>query len=102
MRCSISKVDSTIRYDYTFEDNTKCTFLVEKGGVIFIEIKERILFEYLYKALDTVSYTILEQGLIPTINIKNSNNFLKILAKKSGFKKIKSTGISFSVWVRHC
>ena len=101
MRCNVSFIDKTIRYDYTFEDNTKCTFLVEEKGIIFIQIKETILFEYLCLVLDEISSELLAKDLTPTINIKNSNNFLKVLARKAGFKKINSRGISFSVWVRH-
>jgi len=101
MHCDVSKIDSTTRYKYTFEDNTSCVFLVSKAGVIYIDIRERILYDFLCCALEEVSNMIAERGLTPTINIKNSNIFLKVLAKKAKFKQIYSRGVSFSMWVRH-
>lgn len=101
MHCNVSEIDTTIRYEYTFDDNTSCVFTVSKAGIIYIDIRENILFEFLCNALDEVSNVIIEKGFTPTINIKKSNIFLQILARKAGFKQIYSRGISFSVWVRH-
>ena len=100
MHYTVSVVDSTKRYEFTFEDNTSCAFSVSKTGIIFIEVKEYIQYEYLCSALDEVSLKTAEEGLTPTINIKNSNKFLKVLATKTGFKKVPCNGISFSVWVK--
>ena len=101
MHYEISKVDSTTRYKYTFEDNTSCVFNVSGAGIIYIDIREKISFDFLCSALNEVSEIISKSGSIPTINIKNSNDFLKVLAKKAKFKKITSRGVSFSVWVKH-
>lgn len=100
MYYNVSTIGSRKRYKYVFENGTSCVFIVEQAGIIYIEIKETIPFEYLCAALDEVCDTILEKKLVPTINIKNSNHFLKRLAKKSGFKQVPSKGISFSVWIR--
>jgi len=97
MHYNVSKIDSTTRYKYTFEDNTSCIFSVSKAGIIYIDIREKIEFEFLCGALEEVSNIITEKGLIPTINIKKSNTFLKILVKKAKFKPIHSRGVSFSV-----
>lgn len=101
MHYDVSKIDSTTRYEYAFEDEKKCVFLVSEAGIIYIDIKEKISYDFLCSALEEVSNIIAEKGLTPTINIKNSNVFLKILAKKAKFKPIYSRGVSFSVWVRH-
>lgn len=101
MHYNVSEIHSTTRYEYIFDDNSSCAFLVGKTGLIYIEIKQTVPFKELIKALNEVSDIISEKGLIPTININNSTNFLKNLAKSAGFKKIPCRGISFSVWVKH-
>lgn len=100
MHYTTSTIGLTTRYEYSFENNTSCVFLVSNGGVIYIDIRETIPFEFLSAALNEVSDVVVQKGVIPKINIKNSNNFLKILARKCKYKKIPSKGISFSVWIR--
>lgn len=100
MHYAISKADLTTRYEYTFENNTSCVFLVDESGVIYIKIRESIPFKFLIAALNEVTDIIIQNGLIPKINIKNSNNFLKFLAKRCKYRKIPSKGISFSIWTR--
>lgn len=100
MHYTISKINSTTRYKYTFEDNTSCMFSVSKGGIIYIDIKQYIPFEFICSALNEVSDIIAQQGIVPKININNSNDFLKVIAKKCKYKKTPSRGISFSVWSR--
>lgn len=100
MHYTITKANSTTRYKYIFENNTSCVFLVDKAGIIYIKIRESIPFEFLTAALNEVTDIIIQNGLTPKINIKNSNIFLKILAKKCKYRKIPSRGISFSIWTR--
>lgn len=100
MHYIVSVIDSAKRYEFTFVDNTKCAFSVSKTGIIFIETNEYVKTGYLCNALKEVSLKVEEEGLTPTINIKNSNKFLKGLATKAGFTKIPCNGISFSVWVK--
>ena len=100
MHYSVTKCDSATRYEYTFEDNTSCVFSVNKVGIIYIDSKEKVKTKYLREALREVSDNILERGLIPKINIQNSCKFYRDLAAMSGFKKLPSRGVSFSVWVR--
>ena len=101
MHYEVSKCDSTMRYEYTFDDNISCVFSVEKVGIIHFKSKEKIKIEYLCEALKEVSNITSERGLIPKMDIKNSNHFLQELVERAGFEKIPSRGISFSVWVRH-
>jgi len=101
MHCKVSGVNSTIRREYTLDSGEKFVLEINKGGVIYIHIREMIPFEFLCEALEEVCSIIFERGQTPTININNSTAFLKILAKKAGFRKIPSSrGMSFSVW-RH-
>ena len=101
MHYSVSEISDITRYEYVFEDNSSCAFLVGKKGFIYIVIKQKVPFKEVVKALKEVSNMISEKGLIPTININNSTDYLKNLAKASGFKKASCRGISFSVWVKH-
>ena len=101
MHYNVSEIDSTTRYQYIFDDNSSCAFLVGKTGIIYIEIKQEVPFKELVNALNEVSNIISKEGITPTININNSTNFLKNLAKAAGFKKIPCRGISFSVWVKN-
>jgi len=100
MHYTVSVIDSTKRYEFKFADNTTCSFSVDKTGIIFIELKEYITPKYLCNALKEVSFKTAEESLTPTINIKNSNKFLKGIATRAGFKKLPCNGISFSVWVK--
>ena len=101
MHYNVSTIDSATRYEYIFDDNSSCALLVGKTGLIYIEIKQKVPFKELVKALKEVSKIISKKGLISTININNSNYFLKSIAKAAGFKKIPCRGISFTVWVKH-
>lgn len=101
MHYNVSAIDSATRYEYIFDDNSSCALLVGKTGVIYIEIKQDVPFKDVVKALNEVSEIISKEGLIPTININNSTNYLKKLARAAGFKKIPCRGISFSVWVKN-
>lgn len=100
MHYTVSVVDSTKRYEFTFEDNTSCVFFVSKTGIISMDVRKYIQTEYLSSALNEVTLKTAGEGLTPTINIKNSNKFFKALAENAGFEKIPCNGISFSVWVK--
>lgn len=100
MQYTITTIDSSTRYTYTFEDNTSCVLSVGSGGVIYIEIKEYIPYQFLCSALNEVSDFVAQKGMTPKINIANSNGFLKILAKKCNYRKLPSRGVSFSIWTR--
>lgn len=100
MHYTVSNDDSTTRYKYTFEDNTSCMFSVSKAGIISIETWEIVPFESICTALNEVTNMVIQEGMIPKINIKNSNKFLNNLAKKCNYRKIPSKGISFSIWTR--
>lgn len=100
MHYEVLRAGSTTRYKYTFEDNVSCVFSVDKIGIICFESKGKTSLKYLREALKEVSNIVLENGLTPKMNIKNSNKFLRELAATSGFKRTPTTGVSFSIWVR--
>lgn len=99
MHCTISTLDKTTRYKYnTLDGKYFFAFSVSETGLIYIEIKMYVPFEYLVAGLNEVTNILIKKCIIPKINISNSKEFLKILAKKCGYRKIPSRGISFSVW----
>lgn len=104
MHYNISENDYSIRYEYTFEDNTTCVISVSKTvtktRIIDFHVKEKLLEENLCNALIEVSNIILNKDLTPTINIKKSNAFLRGIAQTAGFTENYSMGVSFSVWVK--
>ena len=99
MRHTVTVIGSSTEYAYTFDDNTRCKFTVNRGGVIYIKIREKISYNFLCAALNEVTDTTIQKGLNPKININNSTTFLKILVQKCGYRKLPARGISFSVWV---
>jgi len=100
MRYTTSIIDSSTEYAFIFDDNTRCKFFVNSGGVIYIDIKERISYDFLCSALNEITNIVIQKGLNPKININNSTTFLKVLVKKCGYKKLPAKGVSFSVWVK--
>jgi len=99
MRYTTTVINSSTEYAFIFDDNTRCKFTVNTGGVIYIDIRESIPYEFLCAALNEVTSLTIQKGLSPKININNSTTFLKILVKKCGYRKLPARGISFSVWV---
>lgn len=90
--------NGTTRYTFYFEDYTSCIFSVSKGGIIDIIFKEHILEEFLCEALKKVTDKVIEEDMIPKINIKNTNSFLKNVVKRCAYRKLPCQGISFSIW----
>lgn len=98
MNYTTERSDSNMRHTYNFENGASCIFLVSTVGVITLLIKGYIPEELLCIALNEVTNLTIQEGLSPKINIKNSNHFLKRVAKQCQYSKIPSYGISFSIW----
>lgn len=91
--------DKIMVYEYQLEENDRCVFYVSEIGLITIHIDgKNINMEDVAKCLQEVTEKVVQNGLIPQINIVKSNHYLQALARKCKYKMVSAPRVSFNIW----